>query len=371
MKTRTLSSNACCLWFVVLAIAAISIRSSRAATSNPAPDPVILAQAGRPGVTARSFYEGKTITMIIPFAPAGTTDIGARVVAKYLGKHIPGNPTIITQNMPGAGGMIGANQLYGVAKPDGLTIATISRAHYLEQMVGRPEVRFDFRKFSWIGSFNSALMFLACRTDSGFTGVDKIRSANKPARIGQGSSGSISFIFSSLVEEALSLKFHNVMGYKSGRDTDLGMERGEVDCRASSDVTTGRPPWREWVEKRFVTFILQQGPKKSRVLPREIPTVYELASPDAKPVLNLMDVMLAYTEFAVPFAAPPEIPADQLRILRSGFEKMLADPGFAAEAKKLVDWDGSYLNGEQLQARIDKVVNQPPETLKRIKEILQ
>lgn len=362
MSRRTVES----LWLgLFLSIGWFSVVTGHAASLAADPPSMILAQAARP------FYEGKTVTMVIPFAPAGTTDIGARVVAKHLGKHIPGNPTVITQNMPGAGGMIGANHLYGVAKPDGLTIATISRAHYLEQMVGRPEVRFDFRKFSWIGSFNSALMFLACRTDSGFTNVDKIRAAGKSVRIGQGSSGSISFIFSSLVEEALNIKFHNVMGYKSGRDTDLGMERGEVDCRASSDVTTGRSPWREWVEKRFVTFILQQGPKKSRVLSREIPTVYELAPPDAKPVLNLMDVMLAYTEFAVPFAAPPETPAEQLRTLRNGFEKMLADPEFAAEAKKLVDWDGSFLTGEQLQSRIDKIVNQSPETLKRIKEILQ
>ncbi|HWP58890.1 MAG TPA: tripartite tricarboxylate transporter substrate-binding protein [Candidatus Acidoferrales bacterium] len=354
--------------FLTLIVAAPFTRADQ---RTPAPPQATLAQLSRQAATARPFYEGKTIHLIIPFAPAGTTDIGARIVAKYLGRHIPGNPAVIAQNMPGAGGMIGANHLYSIAKPDGLTIATISRAHYLEQMIGRPEVRFDFRKFSWIGSFNSALMFLACRSDSGFTSLDKIRGATKPARIGQGSSGSISFVFSSLVEEALNFKFHNVMGYKSGRDTDLGMERGEVDCRASSDVTTGRAPWREWVEKRFVTFILQQGPKKSRVLPKEIPTVYELASPDAKPVLNLMDVMLAYTEFAVPFAAPPSTPAEPLRALRAGFEKMLADPEFGAEAKKLVDWDGSYLTGEQLQAKIDKTVTQPPEVIKRIKEILQ
>jgi hypothetical protein len=201
--------------------------------------------------------------------------------------------------------------------------------------------------------------------------VDKIHAANKPVRIGQGSSGSISFIFSSLVEEALRVKFHNVMGYKSGRDTDLAMERGEVDCRASSDITILRPPWNEWVEKRFTTFILQQGPKKSRVLPKEVPAVNELASPDAKPVLHLMDIMLAYTEFVVPFAAPPGTPVEQLRTLRNGFEKLLADPEFAAEAKKLVDWDGSFLTGEQLQNRFNKIVNQPPETIKRIKEILQ
>ena len=132
-----------------------------------------------------------------------------------------------------------------------------------------------------------------------------------------------------------------------------------------------RSPWPEWLEKRYMTFILQQGPKKSRVLPQEIPTVYELAAPSAKPVLNLMDVMLAYTEFDRPFAAPPGLPADRLRTLRASFEKMLADSGFAGEAKKLVDWDGSFLSGEQLQKRIEKTVTQPPDVIKQVKGILQ
>ena len=181
----------------------------------------------------------------------------------------------------------------------------------------------------------------------------------------------MSTIFSSLVEEALNLKFQNVMGYQSGREIDLALERGEIDCRASSDITILRSPWPEWLEKRFVTFLVQQGPKKSRVLPPEVPTVYELAATDAKPVLNLMSVMLAFTEFDRPFAAPPETPAQLLQTLRDGFERMLGDPAFSAEAKKLVDWDGSYLNGEQLQKRIESTVSQPPDVIKRIKQILQ
>ena len=102
-----------------------------------------------------------------------------------------------------------------------------------------------------------------------------------------------------------------------------------------------------------------------------MPTVYELAATDARPVLDLMSVMLAFTEFDRPFAAPPETPARLLQTLRDGFERMLGDPGFSAEAKKLVDWDGSYLNGEQLQKRIESTVSQPPDVIKRIKQILQ
>jgi tripartite-type tricarboxylate transporter receptor subunit TctC len=331
---------------------------------------LLLALAGEsPAQTA--YYQGKTVQLVVAFGTGGVTDISARLVARYLGKHIPGNPNIIVQNMSGGSGIVGANHLYNVAKGDGLTIMAMGRANYLEQMLGKPEVRFDFRKFNWVGSFNSAPMMLACRADKGFTAPEKIRVLKTPPRIGQGGSGSVSTIFSSLVEEALSLKFHNVMGYQSGREIDLALERGEIDCRASSDITIIRSPWPEWLDKRFITFLVQQGPKKSRVLPAEVPTVHDLAPAESKPVLDLMSVMLAFTEFDRPFAAPPNLPAPLLQILRDAFEKMLGDPGFAAEGKKLVDWDGSYLAGEQLQKKIDATLTQPPEIIKRIKQILQ
>jgi len=350
---------------IVLLVAIAPAQASATSTS------IEVAQATMPNSKSRPYYEGKTIQLIVAFDPGGVTDNSARLVSRYLGKHIAGNPNLVVQNMPGASGIIAANFLYGVAKRDGLTIAALGRGNYLEQMVGQSEVRFDFRKFSWIGSFNNAPLMLACRSDSGLNSADKIRAAAQPPRIAQGGSGSISFIFSSLVEQALNIKFQNVMGYKSGRDIDLAVERGEADCRASSDITVLRSPWPEWLEKRFMTFIVQQGPKKSRVLPQDLPTVYDLAGPQAKPVLSLMDVMLAYTEFDRPFAAPPGTSVEHLRILREAFAKMLADPGFGAEAKKLVDWDGSAMDGDQLQKRIERAVTQPPEVIKRIKEILK
>src|SRR5262245_64905706 len=114
----------------------------------------------------KPFYEGKTIQFLVSSGPGATTDISARLVARYLGKHIPGNPAIVVQNMPGGGGLVGANYLYNVAKPDGLTILAVSRANYLDQMVGRPEVKADFRKFSWVGDRKKAQMMDDCCTDT-------------------------------------------------------------------------------------------------------------------------------------------------------------------------------------------------------------
>jgi tripartite-type tricarboxylate transporter receptor subunit TctC len=319
---------------------------------------------------AKPFYEGKTIQFLVSSGPGATTDISARLVARYLGKHIPGNPGITVQNMPGGGGLVGANYLYNVAKPDGLTILAVSRANYLDQMVGRPEVKADFRKFSWIGSFNKSPMMVACRTDTPYKSIGAIRAAKVPPRFGQSGTGSISYVFANLIEKILDLKIKNVTGFQSGRETDLGMERGEVDCRATSDITVIRSPWSHWVRDHFVTFVLQQGPEKSRLLP-PVPTVVELAPAESKPLVNLMDIMLAYTEFDRPFAAPPNVPKERLQILRGGFERMLQDEAFAAEAKKLLDWDGAtFLSGEQLQKKLEATVSQPPEVLKRVKEIL-
>ena len=322
------------------------------------------AQGGKP------FYEGKTIQFLVASGPGATTDISARLVARYLGKHIPGNPGIVVQNMSGGGGLVAANYLFNVAKRDGLTIAAISRANYIEQMVGRPEVRADFRKFSWIGSFNKAPMMAACRSDTEYKSIAAIRAAKTPPRFGQSGTGSISYIFANLMERVLDIKLKNVTGFQSGRDTDLGLERGEIDCRATSDITVIRAPWNRWVKENYVTFIIQQGPEKSPLLP-PVATVTELARPEGKPYLNLMSVMLAYTEFDRPFAAPPGVSKERVQILRESFERMLRDVEFATEAKKLLDWDGAtYLSGEDLRKKIEVTVTQPPDVIKRVKEIL-
>ena len=331
---------------------------------------VFLFAAGAQAQTEKSFFQGKTVQLLVASGPGATTDISARLVGRYLGKHIPGNPSIVVQNMPGAGGVVAANHLYNVAKPDGLTIAAMSRANYIEQIVGRPEVETDFRKLSWIGSFNKSPMMVACRSDTEYKSIAAVRAAKTAPRFGQSGTGSISYVFANLMERILELKVKNVTGFKSGRDTDLGLERGEIDCRATSDITVIREPWTRWVKENYVTFLVQQGPDKSPLLP-PVPTIVELARPEAKPYVNLMNVMLAYTEFDRPFAAPPGVAPDRLQTLRESFARTLKDPDFAADAKKLLDWDGAtWLSDEQLQKKMIDTVTQPAQVVDKVKEIL-
>jgi len=319
---------------------------------------------------ARPFYEGKTIQILVAAGPGATTDISARLVGRFIGKHVPGNPNVLVQNVPGAGGVVAANQVYNLTKPDGLTFLAVTRSNYLDQMVGKPEVKFDFRKFSWVGSFNKSPMMVACRSDTRYQSISAMRSAKTPPRFGQAGTGSISFVFANLISKVFDIKIKNVLGYGSGREIDLGMERGEADCRATSDITVIREPWNRWLKENWVTFVVQQGPEKSRLLP-PVPTVNELAPPEGTPVVKLMNVMLAYTEFDRPYAAPPAVPKERLQILRDSFERMLKDPEFAAEAKKQLDWDGAtFLSGEDLRKKIEATVTQPPDVIKRVKEVL-
>ena len=318
----------------------------------------------------KPFYEGKTIQILVAAGPGATTDISARLVGRFIGKHVPGNPNVLVQNVPGAGGVVAANQVYNLTKPDGLTFLAVTRSNYLDQMVGKPEVKFDFRKFSWVGSFNKSPMMVACRSDTPYQSISAMRSAKTPPRFGQAGTGSISFVFANLISKVFDIKIKNVLGYGSGREIDLGMERGEADCRATSDITVIRSPWNRWVKENWVTFVLQQGPEKSRLLP-PVPTVIELAPAEGAPFVSLMNVMLAYTEFDRPYAAPPAVPKERLQILRDSFERMLKDPEFGAEAKKQLDWDGAtFLSGEDLRKKIEATVSQPPDVIKRVKEVL-
>ncbi|MBM2803418.1 MAG: hypothetical protein HW419_1311 [Deltaproteobacteria bacterium] len=321
--------------------------------------------------TVKPFYEGKTIQILVAAGPGATTDISARLVGRFIGKHVPGNPNVVVQNVPGAGGVVAANQVYNLTKPDGLTFLAVTRSNYLDQMVEKPEVKFDFRKFSWVGSFNKSPMMVACRSDTPYKSVSAMRSAKTPPRFGQAGTGSISFVFANLISKVFDIKIKNVLGYGSGREIDLGMERGEADCRATSDITVIRTPWNRWVKENWVTFVVQQGPEKSRLLP-PVPTVTELAPPEGAPFVSLMNVVLAYTEFDRPYAAPPGVPKERLQILRDSFERMLKDPEFLAEAKKQLDWDGNtFLTGEQMRQKIEATVTQPPDVIKRIKEVLE
>ena len=222
------------------------------------------------------FYQGKTITMVVASTTGGGYDLWARVTARHIVKYIPGNPSIVVQNMPGAGNIIGANYVYGVAKPDGLTLGAVNPALYFDQLVGRSEVKFDWAKFNWIGSPEKNDVVSYMRADQPLKTIDDWRNAKEPPKCGSTGTGSTGHYIPRLLEETLGIKTQIVSGYPGAPDIELAIERGEVFCWSPLLATYfGREPYRRWHKSGYVRVLMQTGAKRDARL-KDTPTLNEL-----------------------------------------------------------------------------------------------
>jgi tripartite-type tricarboxylate transporter receptor subunit TctC len=317
------------------------------------------------------FYQGKSIRLVIGNQAGGQYDLWARLFANYMGKYIPGNPAIISQNMPAAGSVIAANYLYTVAKPDGLTIGALIPGIYTDQLIGRSEVQFDWAKFHWLGTPEQTEWVFIARADSPYKSVEDMRTATEPAKCGGTGTGSFLYQVPKLMEETLGIKLNLITGYTGGPDVDLAMERGEVRCRAiSTTAFFGREPYLSWAKKGFVRPLSQTGRKRDPLL-ADVPTIHELMDRYKTPEIarRFATVVLAANIFGRPMAATPAIPAERLKILREAWDKTIKDPELLAEAKKR-GWPLSPVAGEELDSLAKEVTAQPPEVIQRLKIIL-
>ncbi len=208
------------------------------------------------------FYQGKSIRLIAGTQAGSLADLWPRLIADHMGKHIAGNPGIVVQNMPGAGGVIAANYVYNVAKPDGLTLGSFTPSIYMDQIVGRKEVQFDWAKFNWIGTPEQYDYVFIMRGDSPYKSIDDIRKATEPPKCGAPGTGSHFYQIPKLMEETLAAKFTIVAGYQGATDVDLAIERGEMHCRTVT-VTAyfGREPFLTWGKNGFVRPLVSDGTK--------------------------------------------------------------------------------------------------------------
>lgn len=317
------------------------------------------------------FYQGKTMTIIVGYLAGDGYDIWARLLAGHLGKHIPGTPNIVVQNMPGAGSMIAANHLYNVSKPDGLTMASIGPSLYLDQLVGKKEVQFDWAKFGWVGSTENTPWLLYMNSNTPYKTIDDVRKAKEAPKCSATSTGTSGHFIPKLLEEAVGAKFNVVMGYRGGAEQDLAFERGEVVCRALSIPTFfAREPFITWRKNNRVRILLQTGRKRDEKMP-DVPTIHELMSEYQTPenTRGLAVAILASGDLGRPFVTPPGIPPDRLKVLRDGFSKTMTDPAFLADVKaRKLETDPD--SGEELETLAKQAVSQPRETVERIKKLL-
>jgi len=321
---------------------------------------------------AQEFFKGKTIRLIVGNSSGGAMDDWGRFIAQYLGRHIPGNPEFIVQNMPGAGAIIAANYIYNVAKPDGLTIGVINPANYIDQLLGSKEVKFDWPKFSWIGSPERIDQVLFMRADVPYKTIDELRSAKEPPRCAALARAGLGYLLPRLLEEGLGIKLNMVLGYGGGGEMNLAIEKGEVHCRAGTvSAFVGREPTRTWIKNGFVRGLVQSGAKRYPKL-TDVPTAYELMDTykTAEPIKRLARVLLSSGDLGRPFIAPPGLPAERLKILRDAFAKALADPALLADADKR-KWDLDPIAGADLEATAKEIMVQPADVIERMKKLLE
>jgi tripartite-type tricarboxylate transporter receptor subunit TctC len=318
------------------------------------------------------FYQGKTIRVIVGTPPGNLYDLWGRLIVAHMGKHIPGNPEFIVQNMPGAGHVVAANHLFTVAKPDGLTlIGSIIPSLYLNQLVGRKEIQFDWAKFTWIGSPARGDSQMYMRADSPYKTVEDVRTAKEPPKCGAtGVTGPDSYL-PKLLQETVGARFNIVTGYPGGQDIDLAVERGEIHCRAFTiEAFFGREPYHTWRKKGFVRNLFQTGSKRDLRLP-DTPAISEILDQYKTPEAGrrLARVLLAAGDMGRPMLGPPGISADRLRILRQGFVKTMNDPQFQEEVKKR-NYEFDPVSGDELEKMAKEVTSQPPEIIDRLKKVL-
>lgn len=318
------------------------------------------------------FYQGKTVTIRVGFSAGGAFDVWARIIAQYIGKYIPGNPTFVVQNMTGGGSMIAANYVYSVAKPDGLTLGVVSPGIYIQQLSGHPEVRFEWFKYSWIGSPEKTDRIFYIRADTPYKTLEDLRNAVEPPKCGATGLGTAAYYFPRFLQDAFGLKLAMVPGYQGAADANLAIEKGEIQCWCGSvQAYFGSEPGRTWAKTGFVRVLTQGGQKRHPNL-REVPTVWELMDKHKTGELHrrVAKIFVLPDEMGRPFFGPPGMPVDRLKILREGFVKMMADPEMIAEAKKK-GLEPSLMTGEEVEALGREIGTVPPEVMQKMKPLLE
>jgi len=326
--------------------------------------------AGQTVSAQDQFFKGKQIRIIVGLSSGGGYDRAARLIARHIGKYIPGNPDMVVQNMPGAGSVSAANYVWGVAKPDGLTLLAPHNNFYLSQLSGQKEVQFDLPKFQWVGSLENDDMMIFARADAPFKSMSEVVRQKMTPKCGSTGVGSSDYVMSKILEETIDAQIQHVTGYPGSSEIAIALERGEVQCMGLTISTYyGREPFLTWLKSKFVRFLAQSGRKRDARV-GDAPTIYELMDEFKTPATKrrVAEAMLLGGEWARPLMAPPGTPADRVTVLRAAYEKVAKDPELITEAKKL-RIDVTPVTGEKLQGMAREVMVQPPEVIAQIKKL--
>lgn len=310
------------------------------------------------------FYNGRQMTIIVSAGSSGAYTQTARVISKYFTKYIPGGPSFVVKNMPGAGHVLGTNFLYNQAPKDGSFIGTIGSAIPLHQVLGGQGVRYDARKFNWLGTTGiSNQMGLAWHT----TGVKTIEQAKQRELItGATGAGAGTAIFPTVLNAVIGTRFKLVLGYARNSDIDLAIERGEIESHHSFSYSSLLRSHPDWVKEHKVNFLYQVGTDVRSGVPG-VPLMTDLAANDEqRQILQLMTIPSVLGRL---YVAPPEVPAGRVAILRAAFDSSVKDPAFIAENDKL-GLDLFPLSGAEVTSMVQSLVDTPPAIIEKAKQAM-
>lgn len=301
--------------------------------------------------TVADFYKGRTISLVIGYSVGGGYDLYARLLAQHLGAHIPGNPTIVPQNLPGAGSLKAANYLYAVAPKDGSVIGTFGRGMGMAPLLG--EAHYDGTRFTWLGSITSDVsLCISWKTSPIKSWHDMM---TKPFTAGGEGSGSDPDVFALAIKNVFGARIKLVTGYPGTADIALAMERGEVDGLCGISYSTLTSKHAAWLTGKEIHILVQAALKKDKALP-DVPLLIDDAkTAEQKQILKLI---LASQAMARPFAAPPGVPAERKAALRQAFDQTMRDPAFLADAQRL-KLDVNPFSGQEIDALLAELYATP------------
>jgi tripartite-type tricarboxylate transporter receptor subunit TctC len=310
------------------------------------------------------FYRGKRISLVIGYGPGGGYDLYARMLGRFISAHIPGNPTIVPQNMPGAGSRSAANWLYTIAPKDGTVIACLGQATPTDQALDQPGVRFDARAFNWIGNLSVANNILFV---SAASGVATIADAKKKSlAIGATGASSPSVLYPQVSNNLLGTKFKIIGGYPGGGDINIAIERHEVDGRGSDSWASMKSTHPDWLRDHAINVLFQIGPRGESDLP-DVPLWTELADNDDQ--RQVLQILSGDVSVGRPILTAPGVPADRVKALRQAFDDTMRDPQFIAVSKQS-NIDINPMGGAELQDIVGQIVSPSAKILAMVKDAI-
>jgi tripartite-type tricarboxylate transporter receptor subunit TctC len=311
------------------------------------------------------FYRGKQLTIMVGFGPGGSASLYAQALAHHMGRHLPGNPGLIVQHAPGAGGLVVANTIYNTAPRDGSVFAITGRAFALEPLLSSQRVKFDPRRFGWLGTANvEYTTCLAWHTAPVKTLQDLM---SQELIVGGSGTDTTEVIWPKAANKLVGTKIKFVTGYAGSSEINLAMERGEVQGNCGLGWMIVKLRKAEWLRDKKINILFQMAVDKHPDL-ADVPSIIDYARTPAD--RQVFELLFAPQEMGRPFFAPPGLPPERLRALRVAFEQTLKDPLFLAEAEKL-GVEIQHRGGETIDALLEKIYSWPKDVIERAKHIAE